>query len=140
VAIPALILGLSGCGGSGTPDPGPDAGTAQCTALLKRLPATVLDRQRTDLDVTGAAAWGDPSIVLRCGVTPTGPTPDRCAEYGAVDWVFTETKEDYKFITFGRSPAVEVTFPTSIDRTVVPGAVTLLAPAVQPLKVTGHCT
>jgi hypothetical protein len=136
--IPALLLGAAGCG-SDLPKPGPEAGSAACTALLERLPERVLDRQRTDLDVAGAAAWGDPAIVLRCGVQPTGPTSDPCLDAGGLDWTFTETKEHFRFITYGREPAVEVTLPTSIDRTTATGALIDLAEAITPIPKTASC-
>lgn len=136
--IPVLVLGLTGCG-SNAPQPGPDAGTAACTALIERLPERVLDRPRTDLDVTGAAAWGDPAIVLRCGVPPTGPTSNPCLEAGGLDWTFTETKDDFRFVTYGRNPAVEVTLPTSINRTTASGALIDLAKAVEPIPKTANC-
>jgi uncharacterized protein DUF3515 len=133
-----LVLVVAGCG-SDAPQPGPDAGAPACTALLKRLPAQVLDRQRTDLDVAGAAAWGDPPIVLRCGVPPTGPTTDRCLEVGGLDWTFTETKDAFQFVTYGRTPAVEVRLPTSIDRTSAPGALVDLAASVSAIPKTASC-
>ena len=48
-------------------------------------------------EVTGnplGAAWGDPAIVLRCGVPVTGPTSAPCLEAGGLDWTFTETEDD----------------------------------------------
>ena len=142
--VPSLICGLAcalvlaGCG-SDLPEPGPDAKAAACTALIARLPARVLDRPRVELAVTGAAAWGDPAIVLRCGVTPSGPTTDPCTTVNGVDWTFSETKDAFRFRTYGRSPAVEVTVPTTIDRTTAPGAQVDLADAVRPLPATAHC-
>jgi len=134
--LPVLLLALAGCGsGSDLPKPGPDAGSALCTALLKRLPEQVLDRRRTSLDVTGAAAWGDPAIVLRCGVPAPGPSGN-CLVINGQEWIFTETKDVFRFVTHDRSPAVEVTFPTSINRTTVPGAFVDLGPAVKPLPET----
>ena len=134
-----VVLGLAGCG-SDDLEPGPDAGTAACTALVERLPAQVLDRQRTDLAVAGAVAWGDPAIVLRCGVPQAGPSDNPCTEYDGVDWVFTETKDVFRFVTYHRTPAVEVTVPTSIGRTITPGALIDLAKAVAPIPKDAVCT
>jgi hypothetical protein len=138
--VAGLVLGLAGCGSDGAAKPGPEARTAACTALLQRLPDRVLNRPRTDMTVAGAASWGDPAIVLRCGVPPTGPTTDPCSEVNGVDWTFSETKKVFRFVTFGRTPAVEVTLPTSIDRTTAPGALVDLAAAVKPLPKTAGCT
>ncbi len=139
-ARPALValglgLALGGCGfgpGSDPPTPGPDAGSAACTGLLERLPKRVLDRERNDLDVAGSAAWGDPAIVLRCGVPAPGPSAN-CLEVNQLEWIFTETKDVFRFVTHDRIPAVEVTVPTSIDRTMASGALVDLEPAVKPL-------
>jgi len=135
----ALALAAAGCG-SDAVKPGRDADSVACSALVGRLPGQVLDRSRTDLDVTGAAAWGDPAIVLRCGVPSTGPTTDPCLEAAGLDWTFTETNDTFRFVSFGRTPAVEVTLPSSIDRTTAAGALVDLAPAVKPLPQTGKCT
>jgi hypothetical protein len=133
----ALALTAAGCSSL---EPGPQAGTPACSALLKRLPAQVLDRERTDLDVAGAAAWGDPAIVLRCGVEPTGPTDAPCLDIDGLDWTFTEKDDRFQFVTFGRSPAVEVRVPTSINRTTASSALVDLSAAVKPLPASSRCT
>ncbi|HST82895.1 MAG TPA: DUF3515 family protein [Kineosporiaceae bacterium] len=140
VLIPTLLLTLVGCSSGATlPEPGPDAGSALCTALLTRLPKQVLDRQRTPLDVAGAAAWGDPAIVLRCGVPAPGPS-GTCLLINGQEWVFTETKAAFRFVTHDRDPAVEVTIPTAVNRTTAPGALVDLEPAVKPLPETKAIT
>jgi uncharacterized protein DUF3515 len=132
----ALVLTATGCSSL---EPGPQAGTPACTALVGRLPARVLDRGRTDLDVTGAAAWGDPAIVLRCGVDPTGPTDAPCMGVDGLDWTFTENDDGFRFVSFGRTPAVEVRVPKSIDRTTAPSALVDLSAAVKPLPASKRC-
>jgi Protein of unknown function (DUF3515) len=134
----AVGLALAACGG-GDVTSGPDGDSAACSALTGRLPSTVLARARTRLDVTGAARWGDPSIVLRCGVPPTGPTSDPCIEADGVDWTFRENGGSFRFTTFGRDPAVEVTVPGSIGRTNASAALIDLAAAVKPLASTSKC-
>jgi hypothetical protein len=133
--IPALLLTLVGCSGPSLPEPGPDAGSAPCTALLKRLPQQVLNLPRTKLDVAGAAAWGEPAIVLRCGVPAPGPS-DSCMVINDQEWIFTETKAAFRFVTHDRNPTVEVTIPTSVNRTTAPGALVDLGPAVKALPET----
>jgi uncharacterized protein DUF3515 len=132
-----LVLTAAGCSSL---EPGPEAGTAACTALLERLPERVLDRPRTGLDVAGAAGWGDPAVVLRCGVPATGPTDAPCLEVEGLDWTFTEKDDTFRFVTFGRTPAVEVRVPTSIDRTAATAALVDLTPAVRPLPAANRCT
>jgi hypothetical protein len=131
IAVPMLLLGLTGCGAD-TPQPGPDAGTAACSALIGRLPDRVLDRTRTDLAVTGTAGWGDPAIVLRCGVPAPGPSAN-CVEVNGLEWIFSESDDVFRFVSHDRTPTVEVTIPASVDRTVASGALVDLEPAVAPL-------
>ena len=51
----------------------PAAESASCTSLLSALHGTIGDQPSRTIDppVPGAAAWGNPPIVLRCGI----PTP-----------------------------------------------------------------
>jgi Protein of unknown function (DUF3515) len=128
---------LAGCGSD--LKPGPDAAAPACGALIKRLPDRVLNRSRTKLDVAGAAGWGDPAIVLRCGVPATGPTADPCVEYDGLDWVFTETKGTFRFLSYGRNPAIEVRVPASVGRSAAPDALIDLADAVRPIPTTTRC-
>jgi hypothetical protein len=119
--------------------PGQDGATSACTALTGRLPPKVLDRPRHDLEVAGAAAWGNPAIVLRCGVPPTGPTSAPCLEVDGLDWTFTETENAFRFVTYGRLPAVELRIPVEVGRTNAHGALVDLAPAVRALEKTAAC-
>jgi hypothetical protein len=137
VALLCVAL-VAGCGGT-TLEPGPDAAAPACAGVEQRLPATVLGAPEGTTDVEGAAVWGDPAVVLRCGVTAPGPTTDRCVTVDDVDWVFTEDDDGYRFVTFGRTPAVEVTVPKQIDRTEAPGALTEFTRSVAPLKQSRHC-
>lgn len=136
--LPAVVL-LAGCGGTATPgvQPGPSAADPDCAQLLGRLPAALAGHRRTAPPAKGAAAWGP--AVLRCGVAPLAPTPDSCIGIDGVDWVFTETADAYRFTTYGRTPAVEVTLPSSLDRTRAPGEITGLTAAVRPLPQNRRC-
>jgi hypothetical protein len=134
-----VLLTVAGCGSASTVEPAPNAGAGACKSLIGRVPRTVLGAPRNTLDVTGAASWGDPAVVLRCGVTPPGPTTDRCVEANGLDWVFSETKTTYQFVSYGRNPAIEVRVPASIDRTEAPNALIDLADAVRPIAVTTKC-
>ena len=65
------------------------------------------------------AAWGDPAIVLRCGVgTPEGYEPSSpCQRVNGVDWFVPEDQlddqgSDVLLTTIGRKPAVEVEVPS----------------------------
>lgn len=91
---------------------------AVCRGLVNALPDVVADQTRRDVtpDDGTTAAWGDPAIVLRCGVDkPQGF--DRFAEctvVNDVDWyvpdVWPETGS-LVFSTVGRDVYVEVSLP-----------------------------
>ena len=74
---------------------------------------------RTALDVPGrvAAAWGDPAIILRCGVEkPEALTPSsRCFEVSDVGWLAETTADGYLFTTIGRAFHVSVEVPKTYD-------------------------
>lgn len=77
-----LVLLMAGCSST---DPGPvdvvpppvDAdGLAVCARLAPLLPATLgdgLERRAVTADPDRVAAWGDPAVVLTCGVPAAGP-------------------------------------------------------------------
>jgi Protein of unknown function (DUF3515) len=137
----AALLSLSACGGQGQPDvtAGPSATDPGCASLLSRVPQRLLDRPRGTIDVAGAAVWGDPAIVLRCGVERPGPSSDQCLVVDDAEWLFREDAEAYRFTLFGRSPVLELSVPASIDRTQAPGALAELGAAVAPLPGKTRC-
>jgi Protein of unknown function (DUF3515). len=64
------------------------------------------------------AAWGDPAVVLRCGVAKprTLRATSELIEINSVRWFLHETHEAYVFTTFGRVAFVEVSVPKSVPR------------------------
>lgn len=89
--------------------------TAECRHLLDVLPSTVDGHDRRDVEPAKAlaAAWGDPPIVLRCGVhKPAGLKPtSRCPTINNVGWFADKHAKKWVFTTIGRSTYVEVTVP-----------------------------
>ena len=143
------MLVLAGCGSG----PGAVAVTApaptgpavtQCAALLDGLPATVLGEAARDVSPADAvaAAWGDPAIVLRCGV----PRPaalvatSACFEVNGVGWLVTQDGREVSgdqpatgtltFTTIGRSTYVEVSVPDLEGRSAA-DPLTVLARPIQ---------
>jgi hypothetical protein len=116
-----LFLGLlAGCGVVHVDDTDVSgAARHACTALIEDIPHRVSERARRETKGNSfAAAWGDPAIVLRCGVgTPDGYTPaSPCQRADGVDWfvpedALTDQDEDVVMTTIGREPAVEVVVP-----------------------------
>jgi Protein of unknown function (DUF3515) len=115
----------TGCAGSTTVDVHAPAaiGSASriCDALIGDLPSTVMGQGRRDLTPSpapgeaSAAAWGDPPIVLRCGVSrPTGLTrTSRCDVVDDVGWFSSRSADGWLFTTIGRAAYVEVRVPGS---------------------------
>lgn len=92
-----------------------------CATLVEALPEQVSDQPRRETSGNPlGAAWGDPAIVLRCGVgTPEGYDKfAACQTVNDLDWfVPTATIEDQDadvvMSTIGRKPAVEVVVPST---------------------------
>jgi hypothetical protein len=79
------------------------------------LPHTVDDADRRDVtpDSPYVAAWGDPAIILRCGVArppALAPTSELVTVNG-VDWLPEPEDAGYRFTTTGREAYVEAWVP-----------------------------
>jgi hypothetical protein len=137
VALAAL---LTGCAQAVPFDAAPDAADTACADVVVRLPDTVAEQAERETNAQGTGAWGTPAaVLLRCGVTPPGPTEDRCVSVDGVDWVIDESDAPrFRFTTYGRTPAVEVI----VDNDVVSGtsAITDLSRAVSAIPADGACT
>jgi hypothetical protein len=108
-----LVLLLAGCSGAVKTTLPPDAADPACAGVVGALPKTLLGQGRRDTDPKSPAlaAWGDPPIIVRCGVPTPGPTTDQCTAVNGIDWVAQPLKDGYAFTTYGRSPAVQVLVP-----------------------------
>ncbi|MEU8777080.1 DUF3515 family protein [Streptomyces sp. NPDC048606] len=119
-AVTALVIGGGGVAYS-LDDyrvrEGPFARSAPCAAMVPRLPEDLLGRARDSVGGAGVVGWGDGSVVLRCGVQPLAPTTDTCVNVNGFDWVLNDEEAERKgvwvFTTYGRVPAVEVSFKGS---------------------------
>jgi hypothetical protein len=143
VAALVATVGLAACDGNSPSDlaPAPGAGTPACAGVLERAPERVLDRDRSEQQAVGVAAWGDPPVVLQCGVDlPAGPTSDPCMTVNGVDWIVDNADDEEApatFLSYGRSPGVRVTVPGERQRAA--DALVDLGPAVAPLPASKHC-
>ncbi len=116
------VLGLAACGGDTVEVRGTGVTGAQrtaCEELVADLPDRVADQGRRDTggSRTGAA-WGDPPIVLRCGVgTPaTVGLTSQCQVADGLGWYvplagMNDQSTDVVMTTIERRPRVEVTLP-----------------------------
>ncbi|MGH4034461.1 DUF3515 domain-containing protein [Actinomycetota bacterium Odt1-20B] len=101
--------------------PSPDAKAAGlCRDLHAQLPKKLDGLERTDPGPTSdlTAGWGDPAIILRCGVErpPEMVDPDYAANNGVqvngVAWLLEKHDDgSYTFTTGARLAYVEVTLP-----------------------------
>lgn len=87
--------------------------------MIAALPHQVNDQTRVATTGTGyAAAWGDPAIVLRCGVgIPAGYTQiSGCSTVNGIDWFMppgqvSDNGSEVVFTTLFRKPGIEVIIP-----------------------------
>lgn len=133
----ALLVALAASGCSSVvgviPPADVDPATAQvCADFVDALPDTVSGQasQETDPPSPLTAAWGDPVIVVRCGVErPAALEPSsQLTSVNGVDWFVEELTGGYLFTTYGRQAYVEVTVPNDYSPEI--GAVTELSAAV----------
>ncbi|MGY1785899.1 DUF3515 domain-containing protein [Geodermatophilus sp. SYSU D00698] len=100
------------------PPPTPEA-DAHCPALMSGLPLDLTgEPQRlVDSDTPYAAAWGDPPIVLVCGVPqPAGLVPgEGLLQIDQVTWFVEQTEEATTWTAVDRAAYVQVTLPPDVD-------------------------
>ena len=124
--LPALLLlvPLLGACGLGAVDVGgeaPGAGDRDaCRSLLDALPSSVADQPGREIDPEDGwgAAWGDPAIVLRCGVAPPEEfdAVSTCTTVEGIDWYVPNTEPEQGDLTMtvvNREPVVEVRLPAA---------------------------
>ena len=125
VAVGGAVLSgtllLAGCGPVelATPDLS-EADAAACAALVADLPDTLAGHERVETEPPDApgAAWGDPAIVVSCGVAePDEFEPDSaCLNVSGVDWFVPREQDldndaDLTLTTVGREPRVRLDVP-----------------------------
>lgn len=127
----ALLLPLAllaGCARTVGLPPGEHAADPVCAEVLRATPDTLLGLERRSTSAQATTAWGDPAVTVRCGVAPPGPTTQRCLtverpDGTSVDWIALEGDDallpeharqgqgSWAFVTYGRTPAIEVVVP-----------------------------
>jgi hypothetical protein len=118
----ALLVTLAGCSSAddsaraAVPSPGATV-TGLCQKLDKVLPAEVDGQDRRDPEPASAltAGWGNPAIILRCGVVRPAKMSDPEAdgvEVNGVGWLLEKQGDgSFRFTTTLRRAYVEVTIP-----------------------------
>lgn len=134
-------LVLTGCGSAVAVDGAPDGANPDCAPVMLAMPADVSGMAQRETSSQGTTAYGDPSaMIVRCGVAEPGPTTQPCTDVNGVDWLISEVpdqKNQWRAVTYGRSPAVEVLF----DGDRVPSSTALVdtGSAVQNIAQTRQC-
>lgn len=142
---------LTGCGGPVEIDVPAlsDADARACAALAEGLPDTLAEQPRvesTPADAPGAA-YGDPPIVVRCGVgEPAGfDETSSCEDVDGVgfyipDAAYDDQGADLTATTAGFRPRVEIALPADYRPNGVAAAMAALAPLVkQHLRLVDDC-
>jgi hypothetical protein len=119
---------LAACSSDGVEIASPHVTAAEraaCQKVLKALPAELdgLPAQKVTPANALGRAWGDPAVVLTCGVSmPQGFQPGAsCEENNGVGWYvptdqFGDLGEDLTVFTIGRTPVVELLVPSEQRR------------------------
>ena len=115
----ASLLLVTGCPQHLSVEPGPNGSSEYCTELSQSLPVEIsgeLLRTTTASD-RGVAAWGDPAIVLRCGVEePMSLQPtSQLLSVNGVDWLPEELTQGQRFTTINTLEFVEVDIPSNYE-------------------------
>ncbi|TYL51587.1 DUF3515 family protein [Nocardioides sp. BGMRC 2183] len=137
----ALMLTTAACGGPVEIDvPEMDeADAAACAAFTDDLPDTLAEQERVESEPEDApgAAYGDPAIVVTCGVpAPDGfSTAEACELVNDVGWYipdeqYGDEELDLTITAAGYRPRVEIQVPAELRPNAGPAAMAKLAPLV----------
>ena len=135
----ALTLSLSACSPTISLEPAADANNPGCAEVIVRLPDAVDGQERRTTNAQSTAAWGNPAtVILRCGIAPVEISTLPCVTANGVDWIIDESaKPSFRFITFGRTQALEVIVDS--ENAVGVNALDSLAEAVKSIEPTKEC-
>ncbi len=135
----ALTLSLSACSPTVSIEPAADANNPGCADVIVRLPSAVDGQERRTTNAQSTAAWGNPAtVILRCGIEPVEISTLPCVTANGVDWIIDESaKPSFRFISFGRTPALEVIVDS--ENAVGVNALDSLAEAVKSIEPTKKC-
>lgn len=142
VAVSTLAASLVGCSTTVHLEAADDANNPDCASISVLLPNAVgdFDRMWTDAQATGA--WGDPTVVLRCGVDVPAPSTLTCTTIAGIDWlVLDQEDERQRLVSYGHDPAVEITIRRGAEidfRAIVESLTNNIKSGMQP--ATAACT
>lgn len=90
---------------------------ADCKALYADGAQKVAGQKQVLVKGSKATAWGDPAIILRCGVTKPDEllATSRCDMVADVGWFTEKIADGFLFTTIGRRFFISVEVPASYD-------------------------
>lgn len=112
------LAALAACGSSTTVDAYPtEPGTeVVCDALFADSPPRVAGADAVRLEHRTAAVWGDPPIILRCGIEPAeSADPATCRTIDGVSWTSEPLVDGTLFTSVGRRFRVSLEVPDAHD-------------------------
>lgn len=120
VLVLLACLAMAGCQGSSVrvdAYPTTKGSDLDCAALLGDLPPTVAGQPRRLVVDDLAGAWGDPSIIMRCGVEkPVALKPDsQCHDVNGVGWLAEKQPDGWLFTTIGRKHYISLDVPSDYE-------------------------
>lgn len=111
---------------------GGDVG-AICAQVAQALPKLVDNTERRDTTppTDRTAAWGEPPVILRCGVERPAnlQSTSQLNTVNGIDWLVDPQGGGHVFTTVGRAAYIEVVVPAAHDPQV--GPLVDVAPAMQ---------
>ena len=137
--IPVLFL-LSGCAATVNLEAAEDANNPACAEVSVRYPDQIGDLDQRWTNAQATTAYGEPAAILvRCGLEPVFVSTLPCVTASSVDWLVDDSSApNFRFISFGRTPAVEVIVDSEIASGV--SALDGLAQAVSKLPADAFCS
>ena len=137
--IPVLFL-LSGCAATVNLEAAEDANNPACAEVSVRYPDQIGDLAQRWTNAQATTAYGEPAAILvRCGLDPVFVSTLPCVTASSVDWLVDDSSApNFRFISFGRTPAVEVIVDSEIASGV--SALDGLAQAVSKLPADAFCS
>jgi len=120
----AVVVLVAGCSSAPVEIPTPDldrADQAACDGFVADLPSTLDDEERVETTPASplGAAYGDPALVVRCGVEVPAAfeLTGQCEEVDDVGWwappeQYDDQDADVTLFLVGYAPAVELQVPS----------------------------
>jgi hypothetical protein len=139
LVVTLVLLSATGCAATVNLEPADGSNDPLCAEVMVRLPSELGGLKERYTNAQATAAWGDPAaVLLRCGLDPVEISTLPCVSAGGIDWLVDDSEApNYRFISYARTPAVEVI----VDSDNASGITSLesLAAAVSQLPATKAC-